>query len=255
MGIILTAVVTVNIGTSRASALLQARNDLLPETQIAQNYVASKLRQASYVFTDGTSFTLNSTSATTLDPSGSSLWTVGSDPVVAFILPPKTVTTGQCAAAVTVAAKDTYCYAFYAFYGTKRNNLTNNTTGIENPGVDAANDNTSWVLMEYRNYYATGTAGSYTSVAAAVAAIPTSTTVVGHLVMDYLKPTTESGTDVLFDSPASSSVVAQTPGSTSVIVNLAAYRTVAGQALNLPATGRYSMTIFPRNLGSTQANN
>lgn len=255
LSLILTAVVSLNIGTSRAAALLQARNDLLPESQIAQNYMASKLRQATYVFPDGSAFTLNATSTATQKPSGGALWTIGSDPIVAFIVPPKTVSSGQCltaTAAANTANQDTYCYAFYAFYGTKRSNVTS-TTGLENPGADAANDGTAWVLMEYRKYYAAGNAGGYTTPAVAVAAIPTGG--VGHLLMDYLKPTTEAGTDLLFDSPAATGNVVQVAGTTSVTMNLAAYRTVAGQALNLPTTGRYALTVYPRNLGATQMAN
>ena len=255
LSLILTAVVSLNIGTSRAAALLQARNDLLPESQIAQNYMASKLRQATYVFPNGSAFTLNGTSTTTRDPSGSALWTVGSDPVVAFIVPPRMVSTGQClaaTAAANTANQDTYCYAFYSFYGTMRNNITS-SAGLENPGADAANDSTSWVLMEYRSYYAAGNAGGYTTPAVAVAAIPTGG--VGHLLMDYLKPTTETGTDVLFNCPAATGNVMQVAGTTNVTMNLAAYRSVAGQPLNLPSTGRYALTVYPRNLGATQTSN
>jgi len=254
LGILLTAVVSVNIGTSRAAALLQARNDLLPETQMTQSYIASKLRQASYVFTDGSSFTLNSTSLTTRDPSGSYVWTIGTDPIMAFIVPPRTVSPGQCAAAATDTVRDLYCYTFYAYYGTPRSNMTGSSTALlENPGADSANDGTSWVLMEYRKYYGGAAGGVFATPAAAVAAIPLGGT--GRLIMDYLTPTTETGTNVLFDSPVSSATFAQTPGTTNVTMYLAASRTVAGQALSLPATGRYSLTVYPRNLGATQAAN
>ncbi|WP_407539673.1 prepilin-type N-terminal cleavage/methylation domain-containing protein [Deinococcus radiomollis] len=39
LGLLLAAVVSVNVGTSRSAAGLQTRNDLQPELQIVQNYI------------------------------------------------------------------------------------------------------------------------------------------------------------------------------------------------------------------------
>ena len=89
-GVVTSALLSLNISTSQTSSLLNSRNDLLAETQLAQNYVAAKLREAAYVFPTGTALTLSATNSySTQKPGGTtSAWTVGTDPIVAVILPP-----------------------------------------------------------------------------------------------------------------------------------------------------------------------
>ena len=130
IGVMLAALLSLNLGTSRASAALQVRNDLMPELQVAQNYMAGKLREAVYVFPAGSSFVLATSGNTLKDPTGSYNWNIGTDPMVAFVVPPKTVSAGQCALATSSTASQ-YCYAFYAFYAIKRSDLVA-ATGSDN---------------------------------------------------------------------------------------------------------------------------
>ena len=55
MGIVMGAVLSLNVNTGRATSALQARSELTSETQIAQNYIAGKIRNAVYVYPYGAS--------------------------------------------------------------------------------------------------------------------------------------------------------------------------------------------------------
>ena len=67
---------------------------------------------------------------------------------------------------------------------------------------------------------------------------------VKRLLLDYLEPI--ASPDQLFTAPAAG---AQTAGTTNVVISLAVRRNVGGQILNLPATDRYTLTAYPRNVG------
>ncbi len=256
VGIILAAVVYVNIETVRASASLQARNQMLPELQVAQNYMAGKLKQAAYIFPNGSNIQMSVSGATTAKPPGGSTgsvynWVVGTDPIIAFVLPPKTVVSGGCANAFStktaaVNNMSTFCYAFYAFYAMKRDAFVAATSFADDPGTNAANDASSWVLVEYRAYYNTdGFLPSTTS-------IPTGNT--GQLLMDFL-PAQYTGTTKLFATNAALAAANQLIGSTTVTINLAALQNVASQVVRLPgnlATNFNTLVVYPSNVGKTQ---
>lgn len=257
LGIVLTAVVSVNIGTARSASLLQARNELLPETQIAQNYMANKLRQAFYVVPNNTVVVLGTTAADTLrNPrTGTGAWTIGVDPIVAFVLPPKNYVNGAAAtnslcppysAPAGTTDDNDNCFYFYAFYALKRGDMVNAVSGAGDPGNDTANDPTSWVLMEFRR--------RFENTSYSTSNLPTGGSG-GRLLMDYLLPTTQTGADLLFNVLTTTP---QAPGTTSITLRLASARSVAGQALRLPAAtsvpDRYILTVYPRNVGKTLSN-
>lgn len=253
VGIILAAVVYVNIETVRASASLQARNQLLPELQMAQNYMAGKLKQAAYIFPNGSNIQMSVSGATTAKPPGGSAgsiynWVVGTDPIIAFVLPPKTVTSGNCATATTMTTSN-FCYAFYAFYAMKRDAFVAATSFADDPGTNGANDASSWVLVEYRAYY--NTAGFLPSTTS----IPTGNT--GQLLMDFL-PAQYAGVTKLFTINAAAAAANQFAGSTTVTINLAALQNVASQVVRLPsnlATDFNTLVVYPSNVGKPQLAN
>ena len=253
VGIILAAVVYVNIETVRASASLQARNQLLPELQMAQNYMAGKLKQAAYIFPNGSNIQMSVSGATTAKPPGGSAgsiynWVVGTDPIIAFVLPPKTATSGNCATATTMTASN-FCYAFYAFYAMKRDAFVAATSFADDPGTNGANDASSWVLVEYRAYY--NTAGFLPSTTS----IPTGNT--GQLLMDFL-PAQYAGVTKLFTTNAAAAAANQFAGSTTVTINLAALQNVASQVVRLPsnlATDFNTLVVYPSNVGKPQLAN
>ena len=239
LGLVLACVFFVYLSTSRSSAALQSRNQLLEESQTAQNYITGKLGQAAYVFPSGTSFSLGS-GYSTQTPVGGHTWVIGKDPVVAFVLPPRKPVAGACKPG---NVGPDICYAFYAFFAMKRGDLTASAAGVFNPGVDAGNDSAAWVLMEYRASY---TAAGYTPTVQSGGQ--------GRLLMDYLRPTSQTGADVNFLfrqidglDPESGQQMA---GVTAVTLHLAAQRSVVGQAVSVP-TGDVpaTLTVYPRNVG------
>lgn len=234
VGLILTALLSLNVSTNRSASSLQVRNDLLGETQTAQNYVVGKLRDAAYVFPTGTSLVLGTSGGYSTRKPGTSSgsWTVGTDPIIAFVAPPKNPSPGQCAASPSGST----CYTFYAYYPVQRSAITGSggATGANNPGADAANDASAWVLMEYRRNYTT-----LTSLSSALASGISGGT--GLMVLDYLRSPVTGET--LFSQVDSPSV-----GVSSVTVQLATQR-LGGQTVRVPGAGRYSVTVYPRNVG------
>lgn len=160
--------------TARASAELSARADLVAEASLASAVVTARIREAVYIYPVGATLRLSASGFTSRRPAGGQTWTVGSDPIVALILPPKD-------AAVTChpAFRSDGCYAFFAYYPVKRSVLTANAAPGNNPGADALNDAAAWVLMEYRSYFA-----APPDFAAPV--VPFPATGVGLVVCDFL---------------------------------------------------------------------
>ncbi|WP_425145753.1 prepilin-type N-terminal cleavage/methylation domain-containing protein [Deinococcus sp.] len=279
--LLLTAALTINVNTSKAAAQLQSRNDLLPELQIAQNYMAGKLKEAAYIFHFGDNVQLTVAGNTTKNPrTGNSNWLVGTDPIVAFVLPPQQVTAGGCWAASSLPAGSARndavsnaCYAFYAYYGMKRFDYLAAVTGADDPGKspdqsDDADPSTgtgagSWVLVEYRAYYSSSDTNFATNFSPASSLtgydtfpldIPTGGS--GRLLMDYLPNYSAPGaTTSLFTVPNTN---VQTAGVTSVTVNLASQQRAGGKTIRVPSgltTDFATLTIYPRNVGKTALNN
>ena len=257
VGILLTAVVYLNISTSRSAAALQTRNDLLPELQIAQNYMANKLKEASYIFPNPSYVQMSAAGGTSVSPSGSANWQIPTDPIVAFIVPPKTVIPGRCATegAITNGDVAQYCYAFYAFYAMTRSAYLAAVSGADRPNSDPVNDAISWVLVEYRGYYSSASLNTNSGFLWGSSSIPTSNR--GRLLMDYLPPYT--GTTKLFTvAGTTANYLTETAGVTTVTINLASQQSVAGQIVRLPnsdTTKFTPLTVYPRNVGKPQLNN
>lgn len=272
IGIVLAAVLSVVLQSNRASMRIQAQSELTSETQIAQNYMVSKIRKAVYIFPVSSStsfFQINAGGYSTLNPvaragvsgTGNHNWrlatgTLAADPFVAFVLPPAAggrVGANACRNSSTDQAKELNCYAFYAYYAVPRS-LISNGNGSDIPigpnklTPDPINDNNVWVLMEYRAYYtASGysTSTNPSSGAAANDGIPGGSS--GRIVLDYVQPTTEINADKLFiSSPATAKVIT---------VNLATTRRVGKDTVSVPATGRLSVNVYPRNIGMADLSN
>lgn len=232
-GLVTSALLSLNISTSQTSSLLNSRNDLLAETQLAQNYVAAKLREAAYVFPTGTALTLSATNSFSTQKPGaaSSTWTVGTDPIVAVILPPEE--SGSC-----VTGAPQFCYTFYAYYPVQRATVTANATGAAQPGPDARNDASAWVLMEYRRPYTALALGTVLGTAQATGLSGAS----GQIVMDYLRPPATG------ESPLFSQVNGQQQGVSRLTLRLAGAR-LGSRETRVPQTGRYEVAVYPRNVG------
>lgn len=252
LGVVILAVVSdLLISSSRSASDLQGRNELLEESQIAQNYVVGQLREAVYVFAPGTNINLG-TDATTWRPGGSA-WQVGSAawPVVAVVRPPQRI---DRPCATPSGLEPQACYQFLAYYPLPRDTWVDSVSGADDPGADALNGN-RWVLVEYRAIYA---AAPPQSTLGGTTYIPP-TGGAARLLLDYVQPPALAlpGTPPLFtlDNLRTAGAWTQAPGDIGVTVNLAASRRIAGRDVTVPGRGTdpaasvTTVVAVPRNVG------
>ena len=234
MGVIMLAFTQLFGGSLRASSDISARNELLSEGQIAQQLIASRLRQASYIYPPGSSFTLTNTVRTRNTLRGSQSWTVGTDPILAMVAPPK----GASSPGVTTCNSDTQankdmCFMFYAYYPLRRGTFMDAVDAKYAPEPDPANDDV-WLLMEYRQHIYDNVNRQGNRLAnppgegAVLAALGGST---AQILVDYVQPTLEPR---LFAMRADGSVE----------FNLQMRRKQWGRRLELPPL---SVRVYPRN--------
>ena len=261
MGIILTALVSFFMQSSKASMQSSARADLQQETLNAQQLIAGKLKEAWYIYPQGQTIKMTDT-ALTQRPAGGNTWTVGTDPILAMLLPPRSSTNTCNTTATSTAAtgpSQNGCYRFLAYFPVKRSVWVagTGTDSWRNPGPDAQNDDT-WVLAEYRGLISSSPTSFPPST---LPAAPTGNT--SNLLTDYVAPTTlttgfttSSNTYTMFGyGTANGSASSLTNPVNSVTLNLGVTRQIAGKLLRLPnATDEYTISVFPTNLGKIAAN-
>lgn len=256
LGIILTALTSFFTQSSRTSVQSSARAELQQETLNAQQLITGKLKEAFYVYPPGSSINNLTSTALTKNPiTSNNVWNITSTatnnhPMLAMILPPRNPTL-SCVAATTSAADPDGCYRFVAYYPVKRSDWLNGTAtdSFRNPGADANNDSSTWVLAEYRRVMPPAFAPSSYPFATPPTA-PTGAT--ANILSDYIAPTTASGTTYTMFTYTTGGTPATV---TSVTINLAATRNSAGKTLRQPgATGAYSISVTPTNLGKIASN-
>ena len=243
--IILFAASSLLISSSRSSSDLQVRNDLLQEQQIAQNYLIANLREAAYVYPQGT--TLNLGSGVTTQRPGGGAWVVGSStaPILAIVKAPELPVSG-CS-----ASNDRACYKFKAYYPVVRATWVSGVGAASqnNPGADPSNE-TSWLLVEYTKNLVQTTPPTITQLTdlAPVGLNGES----GKLLLDYVQPAV-TGLPPLFEVPAAGP---QAAGQTRVTVNLSVSRAASGKIVAVPArastdpaTWVQPVLVAPRNVG------
>ena len=149
MAVLLLAFTRFFGGTLTSASSLQVQNELLGEGEIAHQLIASRVKEAWYIFPKGSTLTLTSsgwTASNSID--GGHQWTVG-DHFLALILPPKTDGT-KC------SEDNAGCFRFFAYYPQKRSWYVTHAGAAEALDPDPLNDGKVWVLMEYRAYYRGG---------------------------------------------------------------------------------------------------
>lgn len=280
-GIIFAAFLQVFTGTLQQSSQVSAKSELLKEGQIALQVMASRLQEACYVYPPQSTLQLANSGYTTKNPiKGNYQWTVGTDPIVAMVLPPEVPgNTDNCDNNNTQ-----FCYRFYAYYPILRSDYTSSADNDINIGADGGNDNQTWVLMQYLRYFTNG----QTPTIAATGIPATCSNLVNNnitptdlqggvaaLLTDYVQPSTTTPTYSLFTYPLipSTATPSTTPSmvvnsfernpgwnntpstssATSVTLNLRMLRNMRGQTLR--ATGQdtnvgnpLSIEVSPRNL-------
>ncbi|ABF46403.1 Tfp pilus assembly protein PilW, disrupted [Deinococcus geothermalis DSM 11300] len=141
LGIVMTALASTFMSGSQATTLALSRAELQQETVNAEQLIASRVKEAYYVFPPGQTLVLGSSSANlrTNPLTGKTTWTVGTHPILALILPPRNP------ALTCTASTNDGCYRFFAYYPVKRSVWVAGSSGAANPGDDAANGE-SWVF-------------------------------------------------------------------------------------------------------------
>ncbi|NJK43655.1 MAG: type II secretion system protein [Pleurocapsa sp. SU_196_0] len=139
---------------------VNANNDLLREGQMAQQVLSSAFKEACYVFPANRVLKLSVEGGYSRRNSfltiSKSEWTVNTHPIMGIILPPRdtpdlnNLTPDPDAAVSDDKQAPDNNYLFVAYYAIRRSQYTQNAAASINPGRDPRNDNTAWVLMEYR---------------------------------------------------------------------------------------------------------
>lgn len=253
-------------GSLRASGEINARNELISEGQIAQQLIASRLQSAFYIYPAGRTLQLTtggSTTPNTVRAGAGQNWTVGTDPFMAMIMPPRA--TGQCPDSDGGAGNPDACFVFYAYYPIVRSTFIASNPNIS-PPADAANANV-WLLMEYRANLLDGvnrsnqldSPPSATTVSANAAGVhPTIRGRSGQMLVDYVQPQTFAGspsyTVFRICDPAVSTAQPNCPSGTTstsprlVDFNLRLLQHRGGKALGAPTnTAPLSTRVYPRN--------
>lgn len=243
LGVVMLALSNTFLSSSRVTTLSAARAELQQETVNAQQLIASRAKEAWHLFPPNTSLVLNNTPLRRKPGTSNASWTVGTDPILAMILPPR-IPALACATATNDG-----CYRFFAYYPVLRSVWVAGTSGASNPGPDAVNDTSTWVLAEYRDYYYES---NPVTTAPSALTLPPIADSDANLLSDYIMPTTTGATYNMFTYvPAT----AATTGVTGVNISLATGRVVNGKLTRLPgATGTYNLSVYPLNLGKVAAN-
>lgn len=201
LGVVMAAVIQIFTSTMRVSADVNAQNTILHEGQIALQLVTARLNEALYIVPSGTPLALSTTNnditANTLGTAVSQSWTVGTDPLLALVLPPED---GDAGVVCASTAPTTACPRFFAYYPIKRSAYLNSSLpSALKPDPSAGNDASTWMLMEYRGTFtsplpAQMTESDFTSHFSQVQ------NETAQLVVDYVQPQTTAPAYTLFSS-------------------------------------------------------
>jgi len=128
---------------------LHHQSELLHEGDIAHQLIASRIKEAWYIFPKGTKISLAQSGWTTQNRlENDEAWTVG-ETFLALILPPERED-------VTCSENVNGCFRFFAYYPLPRWWYVQNANAAEALDKDPQNDAKVWVLMEYRSNYRSG---------------------------------------------------------------------------------------------------
>jgi prepilin-type N-terminal cleavage/methylation domain-containing protein len=243
LGVILVALFRFLGVTTEASGSANASNDLLREGQIAQQIITTRLKEACYIYPKDAIITMGSTGLTTTNDFNPPLpnydWKINTHPIVAMILPADekdkddSVTSGNF-------------FRFYAYYAVKRSNyFSMGNSNSANPNRDALNDNTVWMIMEYRANL-TITAGTTKKCGEMRGENIKSRT--GRLLVDYVSPA--ASIDTMFEVGPE---LVTNQGATYVDYNLQFQKIITGG--NVIRVGQNAGAsnlrgrIYPQNIG------
>lgn len=228
LGVLGAAFVQIFGTTMHATGRINAENRLLSEAQIAEQIIASKVMVAWYVYPAGTDLKFNGGATVYNALADSSHWVVGSDPVLAMILPPEDPQ-DVCFAGLSTDG----CYQLLAYYAFPRSHYQASVSDSQKLQDDPRNDDT-WVIMEFRaNMYGFEPDDTCSNIP-----VPNGeyTGRSGRLLIEYVQPETESPTYKIFS--------VQPQG--QVELRLRTRKVVAGTTLRVPGASRPPLTLDVR---------
>jgi prepilin-type N-terminal cleavage/methylation domain-containing protein len=237
---VVSALLFSNLGsTVNVANAVNVSNELLREGQMAQQVLTTSFKEACYVFPDSSVLSLSKTtkSFTRSNPfnaATSTEWVVNTDPVVGLLLPPETIE-GD--------------YLFLAYYALPRRQYVKGAASSINPGVDALNDQRTWVLMEYRKHLKPLNPPATTCAEFVLRSGAQLDLAEGNanLLLDYVQP--QSPVNVLFGASGADA----TRGADSIRYQLVLEKTLPGGQIVRVGSGRagtnLSGKVYPLNLG------
>ncbi len=167
------------ISGGQATNRIAIESDLVEDARAMGNMVTDQITQALYVYPPGVQLELSTSGeVTTLRPgSSSSLWTVGTDPIIAFLERPTDIN-APCS-----SSQPEGCVFFSAYYPVERSLVTQTTAPY--PYLADGSNTTAWVLFEYRKRLDI----TYIGLASNSASAPVGNALVGevgNIMADYL---------------------------------------------------------------------
>ncbi|MCD0164467.1 prepilin-type N-terminal cleavage/methylation domain-containing protein [Deinococcus sp. 12RED42] len=132
--LVLGAAYALTTSTAQANAVLTTRSQLTNEATVASSLLSARLREACAVLPQNTTVTLPDSVKGTKTDTGTTVWRVGTDPFVAFVVP-----------ASTVSGSTPMMYAYYLLSRARYNEQMDDAQDIP-----ANSAETSQVLMEFR---------------------------------------------------------------------------------------------------------
>ncbi|MFN4250780.1 prepilin-type N-terminal cleavage/methylation domain-containing protein [Deinococcus sp.] len=132
--LVLGAAYALTTSTAQANAVLTTRSQLTNEATVASSLLSARLREACAVFPQNTAVTLPAGVAGTRNAANTTIWRVGADPFVAFVVPASTAVSGSTP-------------MMYAYYLLSRDQYNAQMPAAQK--IVAHSTETSQVLMEF----------------------------------------------------------------------------------------------------------
>ncbi len=177
------------ISGGQTTQQIVVESDLLEDARSMGNMIADNLTRALYVYPPGIELELSTFSEpTTLKPgTSSSLWTVGNDPIIAFLERPESIS-APCS-----NSEPQGCIFFRAYYPVARSEVTKDT-GPYSYLKDTLNS-TTWILFEYHKRLDI----PYANIASGLSSAPIGNMIAGEkgdIIAEYIL---ENSFNVSFD--------------------------------------------------------
>lgn len=252
----------------QVSTQTSVRAELQQDILNAQQLISGRLREAWYVYPPGQTLSLGNTPTSApafrrnpLVSPDSAVWTTGTQPILALIVPP--LASGVCppesATTAQKASGAPFCYRFFAYYPVRRATWLSSAVGstgqpsASHPGFDPDNGEV-WVLAEYRKTLYGFAPGDPKPLSVSNGD--------ANLLADYLAPSVATPAAAAYTTAANTYELFSydlVPGSGGtevgqVTLRVAAARRSRGTLVRLPdAQGTYTLSVVLGNAGKVAA--